>query len=194
MNDDKIVIVVSGPSGAGKTTLINMVLDRYENQVGCSTSYTTRSMRHGEVNGKDYFFVSVDDFQKKIQNNEFIEYVKCFGNFYGTHKGAVTNVLKKKRICILDLEWDGAFSVLDGDALSNIISIGILILPPSSRVQKKRINTRGSENEQSLNKRLNDTFKHSHVAKYENVIINDNLDTAFLEIEGIIKPFLGEGL
>ena len=180
----KAVIVFSGPSGAGKSTLINYLLDNY-NEAGLTTSHTTRKPRIGEKDGVDYYYVSQDAFQDMVNAGEFIEYVKCYGNMYGTSKKAIDIVLYNKNICILDLDYEGAYKVLENNLLP-YKCFGILILPPSIETLKKRLIERNSENEHELATRLTNSFQIRLIANYKYVIINDDLDISKKCIDNIL--------
>ena len=181
----KIVIVFSGPSGAGKSTLISYLLNNYAN-TGLTISHTTRNPRIGEKNGVDYYYISNAEFQDMVNAGEFIEYVKCYGNMYGTSKKSIDIVLKNKDICILDLDYEGAYKVLEKKLLP-YECVGILILPPSIEVLKKRLIARHSENEHDLNIRLKNSFQVNVIANYKYVIINNELEISKKHIDNILS-------
>ena len=183
----KIVIVFSGPSGAGKSTLISYLLDNYQN-AGLTVSHTTRKPRIGERNGGDYYYVSKNEFQDMVNADEFIEYVTCYGNMYGTSKKSIELVLKHKNICILDLDYEGAYKVLETNLLP-YECFGILVLPPSIETLKRRLIARHSENEHELTIRLNNSFSVNLIANYEHVIINDDLEMSKQHINKILSAF-----
>lgn len=182
----KKAFVISGPSGTGKSTIIKMILDNFGDKITSVVSCTTRKKRDFEENGVDYYFITEKEFKDLVKENKFIEYVQCFGNFYGTAKFAVENALSKTDCCILDLEWGGAYNVLHKNALEMCETVGILILPPSIHELASRLKNRNSESEESLKLRLYESFNVKNVAKYEHVIINYDVEKSYEELLGII--------
>ncbi len=180
----KTILVFSGPSGAGKSTLIKHLLSNLKS-ADLTVSCTTRPPREGERNGVDYHFVTHDEFEKLVKGNKFIEHVNCYGNRYGTLKKAVNDVLDKNEFCILDLDFKGAYNVLS-NKIFKFNCFGILVLPPSLKTLKHRLQNRNSETIESLNLRLNDSFQQKQIAKYDFVIINKNLEKATSELINII--------
>lgn len=176
----KTILVFSGPSGSGKSTLIKHLLSDLKS-ASLTVSCTTRAPREGEIDGVDYHFISKEKFQQLIEDGEFIEHVSCFGNQYGTLKKAVNDVLAKHDVCILDLDFIGAHNVL-ANKLFEYPCFGFLILPPSLKTLKARLRDRNSETEESLNRRLKESFEPSKIASYDYVIINKDLDTAKSEL------------
>jgi guanylate kinase len=156
--------------------------------IGATVSCTTRPIRNWEKDGVDYHFVSNEKFEMLIRDNEFMEYVECYGNKYGTLKNSVIDILQTKRFCILDLEFDGAANVLSGKYL-NFNCVGILMLPPSVSALKIRLLGRGSETSESLQKRLADSFTVSRIANYRHVVVNLELQSTKIEIENIIQMY-----
>jgi guanylate kinase len=144
-------LVLCGPSGAGKSTLLKKMMEKYKQYFGFSVSHTTRSARPGEENGVAYNFVSKEDMQKAIENDEFIEHATFAGNMYGTSKAAVETVIEKGLICILDIDVQGVISMKKTSFSSNYV----FIMPPSEEILKERLKGRGTETEESLEKRLN---------------------------------------
>lgn len=184
----KLILVLSGPSGVGKSTLISYLLSNLKS-AGLTVSHTTRPPRNMEKHGVDYYFVTQDEFEKMVQDGQFIEHVSRFGNRYGTSRNAVSNVLKDKDICILDLEFDGAYNVLSNNLLKREC-IGILIFPPSVKALKQRLMNRNTEDEESLKHRLEDSFKNDKVAKYHHIIFNKDIDVAKADLMKIIKAYM----
>ena len=170
----KLIFVFSGASGAGKSTLINYLLENL-GCAGLTVSHTTRKPREGEKDGVNYHYVTFEQFENMIKNDEFIEYVKCFNNYYGTSKQAIEDVLRNNDICILDLEYEGAYKLLSNNIV-NTKCVGILILAPSIRTLRQRLVERKSETKESLNTRINESFNVNRIAKYNHVIINNELD------------------
>ena len=183
----KLIVVISGPSGAGKSTLIKYLLEEFDN-IGLTVSHTTRSPRDTEKEGVNYYFVNKGTFEDMIQNDEFIEYVQCFDNYYGTSHISVNNVLNQKDICILDLDYEGAYKLLS-NKLYKQQCVGILVLPPSLKILRERLNERKSETPKSLNKRIKESFIVSRIASYHHVIINNDLNISKYQIKQIIKQY-----
>ena len=178
-----IMVILSSPSGAGKTTLTKKIQQKYQN-FKISVSHTTRKPRSNEVEGIDYFFLSFDEFKKKISDNEFYEYAQIFDNFYGTSKESVNILLKKNNDILFDIDWQGTQQLTKFKEL-NLIKI--FLVPPDKKELKKRLIQRNQDKNEVIVKRLkaydDDVF---HWSDYDHVIINDNLDNCFTQIEKII--------
>lgn len=179
------VLVFSGPSGVGKSTLINFLLEKFQS-AGLTVSHTTRQPRPAEQNGKDYHFVTHDEFDHMIANGEFVEYAACYGNRYGTSRQAIDDVLKSKDICILDLEFEGAYNMLEKQKI-NHRCVGVLVLPPSINALSQRLRDRNTETDESLSKRLSDSFTANKIAKYRYVIINLSLENSKQQLSEIVE-------
>ncbi|XP_068790180.1 guanylate kinase isoform X1 [Struthio camelus] len=179
-------VVLSGPSGAGKSTLLKKLFKDYENVFGFSVSHTTRKPRPGEVNGKDYHFVSREDMQKEIDAGEFIEHAEFSGNMYGTSKGAVQAIQAQNQICVLDVDIQGVKSIKRTD----LNPIYISVQPPSIDVLEKRLRDRQTETEESLRKRLTAACIDLELSKepglFDLVIINDDLEKAYSELKEML--------
>ena len=186
----KFILVFSGPSGAGKSTLINYLLQEFK-EAGLTVSHTTRKPRDEETNGISYHFVTKEKFLEMVENNEFVEYVECFGNYYGTSKKAIDDVLQHKDICILDLEYEGAYAILNDERFRERC-FGILVLPPSYNVLKQRLMERNSETPESLDKRLHDSFKIKRIAKYQFVLINKELEDSNRKLIDLVNIKMAE--
>ncbi len=184
MSSDKgTLIILSGPSGSGKDTVLSELLQRNE-KIQLSVSATTRKPRHGEIDGVHYFFISKEEFEKKIENNEMLEYAEYGDNYYGTPKGPVDSWLNAGKTVILKIEVQGAEKIrkMYPDAVS------IFILPPSMETLEHRIRKRESEKEDEIIKRL--AIAKSELARadeYEYAVVNDVLDVVLGDIAAIIR-------
>lgn len=192
---DRIVFVFAGPSGAGKSTLIKRLFQAYPDKFSFSVSHTTRSPRAREEEGVNYNFVSETEFETMIDRDEFIEYAKVHGNYYGTSKVAVDKILEKERICILDLDVQGV------QALSTKYQLGwsprfIWVAPPSLEMLKRRLKKRKSETEETLAKRLETATREMSFAAtskvFDLILINDDIDRAFDELAQFIERSTSE--
>lgn len=179
-----LLIVVSGVSGAGKGTICKKLCERNENIV-LSVSCTTREKREGEIDGKDYFFISKNEFEEKIKNDEMLEYAVVHQtNYYGTPKLNIENLLSKGKNVILEIDIQGAISIKENYKEA----ICIFILPPSMQEVKRRLIIRGTTDKDELLRRFKSAYKElMGVPKYNYVVINDILDDAVLTVESIIK-------
>ena len=185
MNHDSknIMVILSSPSGAGKTTISKKIQQKFQN-FKISVSHTTRKPRANEVEGIDYYFINENDFKDKIKKNEFYEYAKIFGNYYGTSKESVLNLLKNKNDVLFDIDWQGTQQLSKFNEL-NLLKI--FILPPSKDELKKRLVQRNQDKPHVVEERLKayDTDS-AHKKDYDFVVINDNLEQCFKEVEKII--------
>ena len=177
-----IMLILSSPSGAGKTTITKKIQQKYQS-FKISVSHTTRKPRPNEVEGVDYFFVSHEVFKKKISRNEFYEYAKIFENYYGTHKESI-DLLSKTNDIIFDIDWQ------ETKQLSNFKElklIKIFLIPPDKKELKKRLITRNQNTIEEVEKRFkafdDDVKKWKD---YDYVLINENLDNCYKQIEKII--------
>lgn len=174
--------IISAPSGGGKTSLVNALLESVNN-LEVSISHTTRSARPGDQQGIDYYFVDEKSFISLINQNDFLEYAKVFGNYYGTSQKWVENKLSKGIDVILEIDWQGA------QQIRKLMpeSIGIFILPPSWQILEKRLRERAQDNEEVIAKRMakaRDEISHYH--EYDYVVVNDNFAKALADINAII--------
>lgn len=177
------IFVISSPSGGGKSSLIEALLsDERAEKIKLSVSFTTREIRSSEKNQKDYIFIKEDEFMKKIDDGDFIEYAKVFGNFYGTDRLLTEKILKSKDI-LLELDWQGAFSIKKN--FKNVVSV--FLIPPSYKDLEKRLSTRGTESDRSMNLRLSAAKDEiSKYKSYDYLILNDNFESALKDFKTII--------
>ena len=176
------LFIVTAASGAGKTSLVKAILKNNPN-IELSISYTTRLPRPGEVVGVDYRFINKESFIKMQQQNIFLETAECHGAHYGTSKEIILETIESGRDIILEIDWQGAFSVkkIYQDAIS------IFILPPSIKALEERLKNRGQDSEETISKRLSVAKDEmSHLEKFDYVTINDDFDCALKELEAII--------
>ena len=181
------IIIISGPSGVGKKTILDQVMANKEAlNVHYSISMTTRPMRPGEVNGKDYYFVSDEQFVNAINNGDLIEWAVFCGNKYGTPRSFLLNQINEGKNVILEIEVVGALNVLN--QFNNDELLSIFIVPPSIEELKQRLINRGSESIDVINNRVNRAIEEIKVQdKYQHVVVNDNVDSAVNQIQNLIK-------
>lgn len=176
-----LLIVISGPSGAGKGTICKALLEKRD--FWLSVSATTRVPRQGEVQGESYYFLTKEEFEKKIEEKDFLEYANVYGNYYGTPRSKVIEKLNTGKDVVLEIDIQGALKVKEAYPKG----IFIFILPPSMEELKNRIIKRGSETEESLMRRFKSAYKEiNYVSKYNYAVINDEIDSAVSKIESII--------
>ena len=182
-DSNNIMVILSSPSGAGKTTISKKIQQKYQS-FKISVSHTTRKPRSNEVEGIDYYFINENDFKNKIKNNEFYEYAKIFGNYYGTSKESVLNLLKNKNDVLFDIDWQGTQQL---SKFKELNLLKIFILPPSKEELKKRLIQRNQDKADNVEERLKAYDSDSaHKQDYDFVVINDNLENCFKEVEKII--------
>ncbi len=181
--DDSIMVILSSPSGAGKTTISKKIQQKYQN-FKISVSHTTRKPRPNEVEGVDYFFLKENEFKEKVKDNEFYEHAKIFGNYYGTSKKSVLDLLRNKNDILFDIDWQGTKQLSEHKELK---LTKIFILPPSKEELKKRLIQRNQDKPEVVSERLKSYENDlAHQNDYDFVVINDNLETCFKEVEKII--------
>ena len=175
-----MMIILSSPSGAGKTTLTRLLSEKNKN-LEISISHTTRVPRENEIDGRDYFFTNKDEFKKLIEKNSFFEYATVFNNYYGTSKKTATDKLNQGIDILLDIDWQGTEQIKKLDL--NFKLITFFILPPSTQVLKERLKNREVSNPDIVNERMSQ-FKSDieHWNDYDYVVINENLDSCYKEI------------
>jgi guanylate kinase len=176
-----LLTVISGFSGSGKGTVVNGLIEKYGYSL--SISATTRKARTGEINGKHYFFKTTEEFKQMIDNNGLIEWVEYIGNYYGTPRDYVEEMLEQGKDVILEIEMQGGFKVKENykDALL------IFMTPPSAKVLRERLTGRGTEDMETINKRLHRASEETaYIDSYDYLIINDNLDECIDTINNII--------
>ena len=184
ISDKGLVIVLSGFSGAGKGTIMKHLLEAHPNDYNLSISATTRGMREGEMDGREYFFKTREEFDSMIENNELLEYATFNGNSYGTPRAYVEKLIEQKKDVILEIEIQGALQVkkMYPDALL------LFTMPPSAKELEKRLVGRGTETPEVIRERLAISCKESlNMDKYDYLIINDSLEKAVDQIHNIIQ-------
>jgi len=188
--NDGVMIVLSSPSGAGKTTLVKMLskIDNYE----ISISHTTRQPRLNEQNNKDYYFVNEDEFKRLINNQEFLEYAKVFNNFYGTTRTPVIDRLNRGKNVLFDIDWQGADQVKNKKLDYKLITF--FILPPSKEVLFKRLSNRDMKDKLIAEERMKQFGRDVlHWINYDYVVINDDLENCYSKITNLINAEISNG-
>tara|TARA_B100000963_G_scaffold316466_1_gene296281 strand:- start:627 stop:1220 length:594 start_codon:yes stop_codon:yes gene_type:complete len=181
-NHDNVMVILSSPSGAGKTTITKKIQQKYQS-FKISVSHTTRKPRKNEIDGIDYHFISEEKFEQLIKNKNFYEYAKIFGNYYGTLKESVDKLILKNDI-IFDIDWQGTKQL---SKFSNLNLIKIYLIPPSKKELKSRLIKRNLDSVDEVNKRFK-AFDNDiqHWDDYDYILINNNLENCFKQIENII--------
>ena len=178
------MFVLSSPSGAGKTTLSRLLIDRTPG-LKMSVSATTRAMRPGEVNGKDYTFVDKTTFDAMVKADELLEWATVFDNSYGTPRGPVDAALSAGQDVLFDIDWQGT-QQLKQKARADVVSV--FILPPSAADLEKRLHSRAQDSVEVIRKRMSRASDEmSHWAEYDYIVINHDVDEAFAEVQSILK-------
>ena len=181
--DNGILIILSGPSGSGKDTVLNKLVENRED-IKISVSMTTRDKRQGEIDGVHYYFADRKYFEKNISENKMLEYAEYAGNYYGTPKGPVDEMLSNDKAVILKIEVQGAEKIRS--IYSDVISI--FLMPPSMRVLEDRLRSRQTEDEETINHRLVIAREEMRRAPdYDYIVVNDTVENAVAGIETIIK-------
>ena len=188
--NDGVMIVLSSPSGAGKTTLVKMLskMDNYE----ISISHTTRQPRLNESNNKDYYFVNEDEFKRLINNQEFLEYAKVFSNFYGTTRTPVIDRLSKGKNVLFDIDWQGADQIKNKKLDYKLVTF--FILPPSKEVLFETLSNRDMKDKLIAEERMKQFERDVlHWINYDYVVINDNLENCYSKITNLINAEISNG-
>ncbi len=175
--------IISAASGAGKTTLVNAVLERVPD-LEVSVSHTTREPREGEIDGVNYHFVDTDRFEAMVEGGEFFEYATVFGNMYGTSRQRIEEQLEKGKDVILEIDWQGARQIrkLMPDCRS------VFIVPPSTEALRQRLTSRGTDDESIIARRMQEAISEmSHYVEFDYLVINDDFDEARDNLAAIIR-------
>jgi guanylate kinase len=189
MKDQKLIIFTA-PSGAGKTTIVHFLLNKFPGKLGFSVSAATRPPRENEQNGRDYYFMSVEEFKDKIQRNEFVEWEMVYeGKYYGTLRSDIERIWELGKTPVLDIDVQGAVHV---QQQYQAITMSVFIEPPSVDALRERLQTRGTETPASLETRVNKaTYEISFKHQFSKVIVNTELNQACSEAEALVRNFLG---
>ena len=189
IENDGVMIILSSPSGAGKTSLVSLLskLDNFE----VSISHTTREPRPNETPNKDYYFVNETEFKRLIKNQEFLEYAKVFNNLYGTTRTQVINYLNKGKNVLFDIDWQGADQIKNKKLDYKLITF--FILPPSKEILFERLSNRDMKDKLIVDDRMKQ-FEHDvlHWINYDYVVINDDLESCYLKIKKLIEAEIND--
>ena len=189
-SNDGIMVILSSPSGAGKTTLVNLLSK--EGDFKISISHTTRQPRPNEIPDKDYYFVNNDEFKRLIKNQEFLEYAKVFNNYYGTTRTPVIEKLNKKKNVLFDIDWQGADQIKNKNLDYKLITF--FILPPSKEVLFERLSNRDMKDKLIVEERMKQFDRDVlHWINYDYVVINDNLQDCYNKINNLINAEINNG-
>jgi len=190
VNTQQKIIIITAPSGAGKTSITRYLLNQFPDRLAFSVSAATRRPRGNEQDGLDYYFISEEEFTNKIQHEEFVEWEMVYeGKYYGTLKTELQRIWSEGKVPVLDIDVKGAIHVQQQFTET---TLSIFIDPPSIEELKKRLTSRGTESSDSLQARINKaayeiSFKHS----FHHVIVNDNLEKACSEALAVVRAFIG---
>jgi|TARA_B110001450_G_scaffold30654_1_gene26726 guanylate kinase len=187
---DGIMVILSSPSGAGKTTLVKILSKKKNFYI--SVSHTTRKPRPTEVPDQDYYFVNNEKFEKLIKNEEFLEYAKVFNHFYGTTRTPIIEKLEKGKNVIFDIDWQGADQIKNKKLNYKLITF--FILPPSKEVLFERLSNRDMKDKLIVEERMKEFSRDVlHWINYDYVIINDNLEECYSKIKNLIEAEVNNG-
>ena len=189
-NQEGIMIVLSSPSGAGKTTLVKLLSELKGFEI--SISHTTRQPRPNETSNKDYYFVNIGEFKRLIKNEEFLEYAKVFNNFYGTTRTPVIDKLNKGKNVLFDIDWQGADQIKNKKLDYKLITF--FILPPSKKELFERLSNRDMKDKLIAEERMKQFERDVlHWINYDYVVVNDNLEKCFSKIKNLIEAEIDNG-
>ena len=189
-NNDGTMVILSSPSGAGKTTLVDLLSKQEGFEV--SISHTTRKPRLNEIPNKDYFFVNNEEFERLINNEEFLEYAKVFNNYYGTTRTPVIDKLNKGKNVLFDIDWQGADQIKNKKLDYKLITF--FILPPSKKVLFERLSKRHSNDKLIAEERMKQFERDVlHWINYDYVVINNDLNECYLKITNLIDAVMTDG-
>jgi len=189
-SNDGIMVILSSPSGAGKTTLVNLLSKNNDFEI--SISHTTRKPRPNETSGKDYYFVSDQEFKRLIKNEEFLEYAKVFNNYYGTTRTPVIDSLNKGKNVLFDIDWQGADQIKNKNLDFKLITF--FILPPSKEILYERLSNRDMKDKLIAEERMKQFERDVlHWINYNYVVINDDLNSCYNKIQNLIGAELNNG-
>ena len=190
IDNDGVMIILSSPSGAGKTTLVNLLSK--EDNFKISISHTTRKPRPNETPNKDYYFVNDKEFERLINNQEFLEYAKVFKNYYGTTRTPVIDQLNQGKNVLFDIDWQGADQIKNKKLDYKLITF--FILPPSKEVLFERLSSRDMKDKLIAEERMKQFGRDVlHWINYDYVVINNELDNCFQKIQGLIDAEINNG-
>ena len=190
LKNDGIMVILSSPSGAGKTTLVKLLSKRKNFKI--SISHTTRKPRESEIQNKDYFFVDEIEFNRLIKNEEFLEYAKVFNHLYGTSRSPIISSLQKGKNVIFDIDWQGADQIRNKKLDYKLITF--FLLPPSKKILFERLSNRDMKDKLIAEKRMKEFSRDVlHWINYDYVIINDNLENCYKKIDNLIDAELNNG-
>ena len=187
-NPSDKIIIIAAPSGAGKTSIVRFLLTRFQEQLGFSISCATRSPRANEKDGVDYYFISAENFQQKITEDQFAEWEMVYeGKYYGTLRSELSRIWSDKKAPLLDIDVKGGLRVKENYPQS----LSIFIQPPSMEELKKRLETRGTETAESLSMRLDKaSLEMSFSNQFDKIVINDQLDKACEEVARLVAAYI----
>tara|TARA_Y100000591_G_scaffold314884_1_gene321908 strand:- start:446 stop:1078 length:633 start_codon:yes stop_codon:yes gene_type:complete len=187
---DGIMVILSSPSGAGKTTLVNLLSKKDNFEI--SISHTTRHPRPGEIPNKDYFFIDEREFKRLINNQEFLEYAKVFSNYYGTTRTPVIDCLNKGKNVLFDIDWQGADQIKNKKLDYKLITF--FILPPSKQILFERLSNRDMKDKLIVEERMQQFERDVlHWINYDYVVINDELSNCYKKIKKLIDAEINNG-
>ncbi|WP_170339155.1 guanylate kinase [Ruegeria arenilitoris] len=180
-----LLIILSSPSGAGKSTLASRLME-WDTDLEFSISATTRAPRPGEEHGREYYFLSEDDFRQQVSNGQMLEHAHVFGNFYGSPAGPVREAIQSGRDVLFDVDWQGEVQIRNSELGKHALSI--FILPPSIKELRRRLETRGQDSADVISKRMMKSWDEiSHWGYYDYVLINDDLAATEEKLKTIVS-------